>query len=589
MRIVLLISFLFFSLLLSAQNKGEIKYEASYFLDSTSNLTITDLSSEKFIPFKRNENINIGYNKNAAVWCILKLKNEQSFPLKTWFCLDNNQLDSIQFYRGKSVMLLGDRTQRISPFLTSYAFPITLASKAEKHYVIRIKKGISFMNFSFQFRSEKTLTKDTKQTIFLISFLLGIIFLLILFNAILFIINKQKVYLLYISNSILTACYVMITTGFAKFFLFPFFVYFSEFRIYIASLWFINLTLFVSHFLRLNETQIKKYRFILILNCLNFLIIIITLMMVITGRKEWLNIFSILGYLNFIGVILLTLWATVKNYKINKTNSLYILIAFIPNIIWALSIILKAFKLIPAEIHTDWLVIISVYEVLIFGFILTKNYFEIFHKNNLLNKDIIVQKEQMISTITELQIKERLQIANILHDQFGSKLSYISQLLELEKNKMALSNIHEITKDLRNLSHQIMPKALDDGALISALQSQINLLNEGVDNCKIELNTFDFPDFIEKKLACVIYLVSLELISNALKHANPSEIQIEFYNYTDSYIFQYTDNGKGFNKSITPKGFGLNTIESRILGIKGSFELNSNLEDGTIIQLVIPN
>jgi two-component system NarL family sensor kinase len=188
----------------------------------------------------------------------------------------------------------------------------------------------------------------------------------------------------------------------------------------------------------------------------------------------------------------------------------------------------------------------------------------------------------------DTQIRERSQIANFLHDKFGSKLSHIIHLYELKKYELGYQNILEITKELRDFSHQILPKALDEGDLISSLQTYINKLNNENEQLKIELNAYDLPVCLEKQIAYNIYLITLELISNAINHAKPSEVTLEFYKYLDSYVFQFTDNGKGFDTNTTPKGFGIRTIESRVLGMGGNLEMNSKLEEGTIIQIVIP-
>jgi len=587
MRIILSISCFFFFFLSYTQSYNGIVSSGSYLIDSNSKLSRTDLHLEKFLPLNYAENINIGYNENAAIWCSIRILNKLPKQQVIWLCFDNYHLDSLQLYDGNSMFLLGDRTKNKSSFLTAHSFKIHLKPKQEKHFIVRLKKGISFMDFSYRLRTENELKKSTQKTMFLVSFLLGIIFLLIIFNSILYIVNKKKIYVLYILNSIITASYIMIATGTAKFFVFPNFLFFSEARIYTASLWFINLTIFISYFLELNKTQKTKFKIILILNTFNLLLILVTISMVIFKKTYFLDIFSVLGYLNFIGILFFTLWATFRNMKIDRNNSIYVFMAFLPNSIWALSIILKALKIIPKEIHSEWLVLISIYEVLLFGYILTRNYFETFQKNNVLNQVVIQQKENAITAVLSAQINERSQISNILHDQYGSKLSHILLLFKLKKHDLAFQNVQEITKELRDLSHQIMPKSLEEGALISGLQTYINTLNSENGECIIELYTFDFPEHLNKELSFNMYLIALELISNALKHAKPSEIILEFYKYNESYIFQFTDNGKGFDIQTTPKGFGLKTIESRIAGIAGIFEINSNKAKGTVIQITV--
>ena len=85
-----------------------------------------------------------------------------------------------------------------------------------------------------------------------------------------------------------------------------------------------------------------------------------------------------------------------------------------------------------------------------------------------------------------------------------------------------------------------------------------------------------------------MYLISLEIINNSIKHGNSDHITIELYSYDDNYQFQFTDDGDGFNELETPKGFGLENIEKRIRNYEGIFEINSVENQGTIIQISIP-
>ena len=63
---------------------------------------------------------------------------------------------------------------------------------------------------------------------------------------------------------------------------------------------------------------------------------------------------------------------------------------------------------------------------------------------------------------------------------------------------------------------------------------------------------------------------------------------IEFYGHPDCYVFQFSDNGIGFNDKSIQKGFGLDNIEKRILFYKGVFEINSTENKGSTIQISIP-
>ena len=589
MKIIYFFSFLFLFNFTFGQNTNGLLIDAKFAIDKNSTWKNNSLKHKSFYPFNKSQNLNIGYNKNATVWCWFKIKNIDSLKTKkTWLCFDNNHIDSLVVFDGIKERILGDRTHFSSPFIDCQSFEISLNPNQSKTFLVKVKKGISFLEFTYRFEDENILRQQSSLKIAIISFFLGFLFLLVLFNSILFYISKKKLYAYYILYSILTAIYIMISSNYAKHILFTSFLYFSEFRIYSASLWFISLSVFLTHFLGLKKAQPVKYKFINILNITNLFIIFLTIILLVLKQLNPLKLFLIIGYINFLIIIILIIWATITHFKMDRKLSTYVLIAFFPQFVWGAGIILKSFQIIPKNLHEDWLVIISLYEVFLFGYVLTKNYLDTFQKNKELIVEITIEKEKSIEAITQVQIRERRNIATIIHDDLGSKIAYIQQLLELEKIDVAQKSVQELANDIREVSHQILPKSLDDGALFASIQNQIATLNFGLKHSKIELFEYDFPKKIDEIWIHDMYLITLEIINNALKHGKSNTICIELFGYPNYYLLQYTDDGVGFDSKMTPKGFGLENIEKRVLFYKGTFEINSILYQGTIVQISIP-
>lgn len=203
-------------------------------------------------------------------------------------------------------------------------------------------------------------------------------------------------------------------------------------------------------------------------------------------------------------------------------------------------------------------------------------------------QEVILEKENSLRTINHVQLRERRNIANIIHDNVGSKIAHIMHLFDMKNAKLAKQNIRELASDIRDISHKILPKALDEGALVSSLRSQIAILNAGLDDAEIELFCYDFPERVEEKWIYDLYLIALEAISNSFKHGKARLVTIEFYGYADSYHFQFTDDGCGFDVQQTGMGFGLENMEKRVGYYQGHFEISSVEGEGTIIQIVIP-
>lgn len=587
MKICLIISFVLIAATTLSKDKQAIICTAEMTIDSNSTHTLLDFNQLPSLTINEGVLNNLKYNTNYAVWCTFKLKNNSSTKNTKWICFSNNRIDSLELWLDGDYQLIGDRTEYNSPFIMVPAFKIELEPHQSVDFVVRLKKGISFFDFSYSLQDEVQLESDTRLSIFLISFFSGLTFLFLILTVILFLITKQRLYLYYISYSILTMTYVLIATGFAKFILFPYVTYFSEGLIYTGSIWFISLSLFIAKYLELKTHQNKKYKLILFLVVCNIAIIIITVLQLTFHEYTYLKLLSTLGYINFLITIAVLIASSISHLKINKLLAIYALISFLPHFLWALSIILMAFNIPIFGVHANWLVIIAFFDVLFFGLLLTKQYFETYKKNDILQQAIIENQTQTIQSIADAQIRERKQIANIIHDHFGSKLTHVLHLLELGNHGLVEKNIRELTKEMRDVSHQILPKSLENGAFLSAMNNQVNQFNEGLTNSKIELHSYDFPEKMDETLAVTLFLISLEIISNSLNHGGANDVTIELYGYPDILVLQFSDNGKGYNTETQAKGFGINTIESRIMNLGGSVEISSVPNEGTYVQITI--
>ncbi len=590
MKIIYFLSLIIFNAVSFAFGQAEIAYVAKYAIDTNSTWNLSTIAEKDFKPYQLGERIDIGYNENTTVWCSFKIKNTSLINyVDKWLSFDNNHIDSVVVYEDtKLISIMGDRTVHSSPFLTAIAFHITLDPGQEKTFRVRVKKETSGLGFSFKLADGKNLARNSDIKIAVISFFLGLVFLLVLFNTLLLFITRKRLFLFYILYSIISVVYILVSANYAKHLLSPQFLYYSELRIYTAFFWVISLSAFLSHYLGLRVVQRMKYNVILGANLFNFFIIIVSIVLLMMDKLEIRKELMLLGYFNFLVALVMMGWAAVLHLKIYRPAAIYVILAFLPQNIWGFSFIFNFFGVIPNVIHVDWLMYSCLYEVLLFGYVLTKNYIDTFQKNNKLIMEITLEKERSLQAITQAQIRERRSIANIIHDNFGSKLAYVLQLIQLKNIELAEENIKILTSDIREISHQILPKSLDEGALVSSLKSQVSSLNIGLLDAEIDLFAYDFPERLDEIWIYDLYLISLEIINNSLKHGNARSVILELYGYPDAYVFQYSDDGKGFDLGHVAKGFGLENIEKRVEYYKGEFEINSVMGEGTVIQIIIP-
>ncbi|WP_420386740.1 PAS domain-containing sensor histidine kinase [Roseivirga sp.] len=198
------------------------------------------------------------------------------------------------------------------------------------------------------------------------------------------------------------------------------------------------------------------------------------------------------------------------------------------------------------------------------------------------------------------QENERQRIARELHDGLGQSISAINLNLnafepELQKfnNKVQSiysnlkNNLNETMEEIRTISHNLTPRILEDFGLGKALENIIESLGQP-DGVIFNLSLHGNLVNLDKGFALAVYRIVQELVNNALKHADPTEINIHVVRSKEELNLLVEDNGKGFLHSQQSMGLGLSNVKSRVDILKGTLHIDSNDKSGTSVSICIP-
>ena len=147
----------------------------------------------------------------------------------------------------------------------------------------------------------------------------------------------------------------------------------------------------------------------------------------------------------------------------------------------------------------------------------------------------------------------------------------------------ALDLLDTSITEMRRVAHNLMPETLMHYGLRTALRDFIKQVEpEGLPI--IRCNTFGEDLRFEKEIEITLYRISQELVTNAIKHSDAKQIDIQLFTEKDRICIQVNDNGIGFDPdssdpSITGKG--LKNIRDRVTAFNGRFELISQPGKGT--------
>jgi signal transduction histidine kinase len=85
----------------------------------------------------------------------------------------------------------------------------------------------------------------------------------------------------------------------------------------------------------------------------------------------------------------------------------------------------------------------------------------------------------------------------------------------------------------------------------------------------------------------MLYRIVQELLNNIIKHANATEVIIQFNKHSEKLSITIEDNGRGFNVSeVTDQsGAGLDTIQSRVDYLNGHLNIDSTKGVGTTVMM----
>jgi two-component system, NarL family, sensor kinase len=206
------------------------------------------------------------------------------------------------------------------------------------------------------------------------------------------------------------------------------------------------------------------------------------------------------------------------------------------------------------------------------------------------NQEIVtLKREHQIKTLESLmegEEKERFRIAKELHDGVNGDLSAIkfklSTLLEMNNKviKEAIVMIDDSCKQVRAISHNLVPPSLEGFNLLETTQDYCNNL-DAVHPIKILFQHIGIADPLAKNAEINIFRIIQELVTNSIKHSGANEINVQISNRKDTVQITVEDNGKGFDRNaVNAQGIGLNNIDSRVDYLQATLDLISN-EQGT--------
>jgi len=207
----------------------------------------------------------------------------------------------------------------------------------------------------------------------------------------------------------------------------------------------------------------------------------------------------------------------------------------------------------------------------------------------------------LAAEVIEVGDRERAALARELHDSTAQRLAALmlqvsAAARDAKDPQLAarLSDIRDaaeaVMEEVRQLSHTVHPRVLDDLGLVPALHklARDSSTGTGID-VDVESNT-DGAN-IPHSVAAVLYRVAQEAVRNAVRHAAPSRVRVVLHENRASATLDVLDDGKGFDLQEAEKrrpGMGLLSMRERVSLVDGELAIRTAPGDGTAISATVP-
>lgn len=219
------------------------------------------------------------------------------------------------------------------------------------------------------------------------------------------------------------------------------------------------------------------------------------------------------------------------------------------------------------------------------------------------SQQTVIEKEtartHLLSRLISAQEEERKRIARELHDGVGQTLTSILVHIKVlaqnqdDASQLRMNELHglvsETLTDVRMLSRELRPSALDDLGLTAALERYMQEFNVRFPHLETDLHTNlseRLPPIVETSL----YRIIQEAMTNAARHSRATSLSV-LVNRRDGVVQAIIeDNGEGFDvksKRRAGSSVGLHSMTERSELLNGTLEIESG-SDGTTVYAEIP-
>lgn len=232
--------------------------------------------------------------------------------------------------------------------------------------------------------------------------------------------------------------------------------------------------------------------------------------------------------------------------------------------------------------------------VVSFIIIQIRNRNKLYLQKKKLDEAEIAHQTNLLHSVIQFQEEDRKRIAQNLHDDVGGTLAVLRMLIANNEEKVAADDpqvvlIDRIIGNVRDISHTLSPQLLALLNLWEVVEDMCEHINK-TGKLKIDFECAEAAktDQWNGSTSLAIFRVIQELITNTIKHADATLINLNFDLSQNQLVIDYKDNGKGVDDVGIHDGMGMNNIISRLQMLGAGWEVHSEKNNGYHFMITLP-
>jgi signal transduction histidine kinase len=207
------------------------------------------------------------------------------------------------------------------------------------------------------------------------------------------------------------------------------------------------------------------------------------------------------------------------------------------------------------------------------------------------------ERGKLLAHLVAVQEEERRRIALDVHDDYLQALTAVRMQLERLRDGLAdpeqrvtaeklAEDVAATTERMRSLVFDLRPPALDWAGVASALRLYLEETKErfGI-GYQLDSRLDEEPP---PEVRVVAYRIAQEAITNVVKHAQASSVEVSLATRDGGVHVMVRDDGRGLESAPSARSFGLAAMRERAESAGGWWRIDSTPRAGTTVEFWLP-